>query len=162
MYAFIHSGNVHWTITVARPSVLVTNVAFHPTSCTLLTVLHSNNTFLTYDIEDFCLTPWSKSNSDRFPKDILNLSGSFQDVSFDIKNDQIMFIHGQGFMIHVNIAADIPDSSIVISSTISDGAALIDEKKKTAKDDGRNTNFSTIQTYRSIIHVGALPDQQLV
>ena len=140
----------------------VTLISFHPESTSSLVVLLASNVFIIFDVDNMCITPWSRDNLDKIPAAVKNLEGPIEGITFNSQL-QSFFVYGQGFCVYVDIASGIPEiPNTVITSTVTGNNAGKKRRKKNKSNSSSNNNFSIINRFRSIIHFASISNSNLV
>jgi hypothetical protein len=155
----------------------------------VLVVVLANNMFLVYDLDSVSLSEWSTLHTASLPRLLHNLPGPLEGVSF--QGSMRFFLYGQSYLVFVDLDQAIPTEAKIVKSVSSMAArggrkqlmasdaknARLSAKKKKKRESLKggvtdsssgekseisNSNFTTIELYRSIIHVGAVSENQLV
>jgi len=140
----------------------VTLISFHPESASSLVVLLATNVFIIFDVDNMCITPWSRDNIDKIPAAVKNLEGPIEGITFNSQL-QSFFVYGQGFCVYVDIASSIPEvPNTVVTTTVTGNNEGKKKRKKSKSNVSSNNNFSIINRFRSIIHLASISNSNLV
>jgi hypothetical protein len=107
------------------------------------------------------LSEWSTNNSIEKIKGVLkSVAGPISGLTFDPSSESSMLLYGQGFIIYVDLTQAIPRQPKIVASMpyIKKTGKRIKKRKAGSEE----SNFAVIQRYRSLVHVGCAPDNQLV
>ena len=142
----------------------VTSASFLPQAPSVLLVSLADNAIMTFDVEEMALSKWSTDTLSLLPASLRNMPSPVEGVIFGDKGGSF-FLYGSTFCVYVDMNLEVPIDSKVISAA---PQILSHNKKRKSKadrgDDKAKTksNFTIITTYRGLIHLAALPQNQLV
>lgn len=180
--------NLHWELPIS--TVPCTCIGFHPTSHNSIVVIYADNSFLLYDIAERDLCPWSKENNFGVSKSLAphksslvsckmysllnSISSVLQGISFDPTVRSGFVLYGQGALVYIDIEQQFnstifSDLSLIESS---DAEPKINQKRRRKQDAKSSSlpvlpwkqrrNFTILNTYRSLVHVGLQCDSEMV
>jgi U3 small nucleolar RNA-associated protein 4 len=102
-----------WQLPESAAGADIVSAVFNPHSFahnSELCVVYANNTFVLFDVEKLAMHPWSVANTDRLFRLTDQYAGPFESVTFGAKRD--LYLHGQGFIVRVDLNKDIDDSEV--------------------------------------------------
>jgi len=151
----IDSGRIDWILPAF--SSPITHSSFSPNGT--LYVVTSDNLFFSFDVQTHQRSQWSSKNSSLIPQVVKSLPGPIESLTYDVRNENILFLYGQGFVVYVDLLLDIPAKPKLLQTA---SACHRDSSFRSGKSKHpQNPNFSICTQYRSIVYAATL-DSELV
>lgn len=96
-----------------------------------------------------------------------NLHGTLEGIAFSPDKNSAILLYGQGFCMYIDLMLDIPLTPKLISAASVNPNSILNKYKKVSaekriKTNNDNSNFTIINKYRSLVHVGFVKNKQLV
>ncbi len=165
-------SRLYWMPPTSKRAGSIASLSFrHGDTSSTLVLLYSTGGFSVYNTQDMAVDDWSVEAKKKNLTNAWNsCSGPLQGLCFDSSTPSRMFLHGQGTCIYVDSAAEVPKKPQAVFPTLFNSEEDSNKegkhgakkrKRKNSGDIGSATNFSSITSYRSIIHLGCV-DGQLV